>query len=63
MKDFRIIVTDNRQDYELKIRKNLDEGYKMINSNLTVTYPTFQRINNITASKELYFYAYMEKEA
>ncbi len=67
MKDFRIIVTEDRKDFELKIEKNLKEGYKMINSNLTV-YKPIQRTNQLNPEwvhktiKNLIFYAYMEKE-
>lgn len=73
MKDFKIIVTNNRQDFEFKIRQNLNDGYKMINSNLTMDKPLqpktgYQVIGNaisntpVKTSYELVFYAYMEKE-
>lgn len=64
MKDFRIIVTDNRQDFELKIKRNLNENYKMINSNLSTVTPYQNETKTFLygVKAKLYFYAYMEKE-
>lgn len=66
MKEFRTIVINNRQEFERLIRKNLDDGFKMINSNISV-YRPIQRLNNPfdmnpETKIELVYYAYMEKE-
>lgn len=64
MKDFRIIATNDRKDFEEKIRNNLNDGFKMINSNLTALLP-LQYVNPLdlkSVKKEIIFYAYMEKE-
>lgn len=64
MKDFKLIVEDDRKRFEEKIRNNLNEGYKMVNTNLSVFRPIQPTINAFTETKkELIFYAYMEKEA
>lgn len=70
---FRTIVTNNRQDFDAKIRQNLNEGYRMINSNLCIERPiqavnTLKHLDKIIQEKpintyyDLIFYAYMEKE-
>ena len=63
MKDLRIIVEQDKKQFEEKVRNNLNEDYKMISTNLSTSTP-IQTATNIISGKEaeLVFYAYMEKE-
>ena len=62
MKDFKLIVEDDRKRFEEKIRNNLNEGYKMVNTNLSTSTPIQTATNIINGKKaELIFYANMEK--
>lgn len=64
MIDFRTIVIDNRHEFERLIRQNLNDGYKMVNSNLCIQRPveSFTAINKVLGNPcyDFIYYAYME---
>ena len=63
MKEFKIIVCEDKETFEKEIKEYLEKNFIVKHTNLAIALDTVQRLTNLGANKlKTMYYAYMEKE-